>query len=102
MQQNLTGNAINFSLPPNMNIENIEHLASDLKQLVSQNKKNLLLDVSKVENITTPGLQLILSLEKTLSAAGNFLSISGESISLSGALKDSGLENLLSGGMKNG
>ena len=102
MQKKLSEDAADFALPPNMNIETIEQLAIELKRFVSERKKSLILDVSKIENITTPGLQLILSLEKTLSASGNFLGMSGESIPLASAFKDAGLENLLSGGMKNG
>lgn len=101
MQQGLSGDAVDFALPPNMNIENIEAIANQLKNLVA-NKANITLDASNVENITTPGVQLVIALEKSLSAMGKFLTVMGGGEHFTAAFKDIGLESLISGGVKNG
>ncbi len=103
MQQEITGGATNFTLPPIINIETIEEIAGEFKHLLSSSKiPNLILDASKVENITTAGLQLIVALEKTLSSSGGAFSIKDGSDSFIGAFKDIGLENFLSGRKYNG
>lgn len=84
-----------FVLPPVMTIETAETLAAELKQLPLPEKTRLTLDASQVENITTPGLQLIVSLDKTLAAQGGALLINGQTEQLVHAFRDSGLESLL-------
>ncbi len=103
MQQEIIGGITNFMLPPIINIETIEEIVGGFKQLLSSSKiPNLILDASKVENITTTGLQLIVALEKTLSSSGGTFSIKDESDSFASAFKDIGLENFLSGRKYNG
>lgn len=102
MQQDFIDNSASFALPEVMNIETIEVLTSEFKQLLSSKNPNLILDASKVENITTTGLQLIIALEKTLSSSGGTFFIKDESDSFICAFKDAGLENLLSGRKHNG
>ncbi len=87
--------AVTFSLPPSVTIENAEALAGELKQLAQSEKSAFVLDVSKVENVTTPGLQLIVSLSKTLAAQGGLLEIRGEKEGMIQALRDTGLDSLL-------
>lgn len=84
-----------FALPPVMSIETAEALAAEFKQLPLAEKTSLILDASQVENITTPGLQLIVSLGKTLEAQGGTLIINGQKDSFTRAFRDTGLENLL-------
>ncbi len=84
-----------FVLPAVMTIETAESLAAELKQLPLSEKTNLTLDASQVETITTPGLQLIVSLEKTLSAQGGSLTIQGQREPFIHAFKYTGLESLL-------
>lgn len=84
-----------FVLPSVMTIETVEVLAAELKQLPLSEKTDLVLDASHVESITTPGAQLIASLDKTLSAQGGTLTINGARNSFTRALKDVGLESLL-------
>ena len=78
-----------------MTIENAEALAAELKQLPLAEKATLTLDASQVETITTPGLQLIVSLGKTLDVQGGTLIISGPKDSFARAFRDTGLESLL-------
>ena len=84
-----------FVLPAMMTIESVETLAAEMKQLPLAEKTRLRLDASHVENITTPGLQLIISLEKTLAAQGGALTIQGKRDSFINAFKETGLESLL-------
>lgn len=78
-----------------MNIETAELLAAELKQLPLEEKTSLALDASQVEIITTPGLQLIVSLGKTLEAQGGTLLITGRKQAFDDAFRDAGLESLL-------
>ena len=84
-----------FKLPPVITIETVEALASELKQLPLSEKNSLTLDASNVENITTPGLQLIISLEKTFAARGGTLIINGQKDFFLRALSEVGLDSLL-------
>lgn len=86
---------ITFMLPPAMTIEGVENLAAELKQLPLAEKTHLALDASQVENITTPGLQLIISLEKTVTAQGGTLTITHMRDLFIHNFKDAGLESLL-------
>ena len=88
-------NIISFLLPAVMTIETAEQLAADLKQLSFAEKANLTLDASQVETITSPGLQILVSLEKTLTALGGVLTIEGRRDAFVRALKDTGLESVL-------
>ena len=84
-----------FTLPPIMTVETAESFAAELKQLPLAEKTQLTLDAAQVETITTPGLQLIVSLAKTLEAQSGTLTIINPRESFQHAFTDSGLENLL-------
>ncbi len=86
---------LSFILPAVLNIENADALSAELKQLPLNEKTLLVLDAAKVESITTPGLQLIVSLEKSLSVQGGSLVINNQPDVLINSFKDSGLEVLL-------
>ncbi len=64
-----------YNLPAELTIENIEALSNDLKKLATDNGIALTLDASQTETITTPGVQLLLSLDKLLSSNGGKLII---------------------------
>jgi len=85
-----------------MNIEAIEELIAEFMALLSPKKQNLIIDASNVEDITTAGLQLIISLEKTLSAAGCIFQVKGENDLFSSVFKRVGLENFWNGRKYNG
>jgi len=84
-----------FALPSGMTIETIETLAAEFKQMLLAEKSCLTLDASQVGSITTPALQMMVSLEKTLCAQGGSLDFSGQSEAFIQACKDAGLESLL-------
>jgi len=84
-----------FALPIEMTIEVVDAVASELRKLISNGAMNLTLDAAQVENITTPGLQLIASLKKTLAARGGNLVIDNKRDSFIRAFSDAGLEGLL-------
>ena len=94
MQQDYINDTNLYSLPHIVNIENIESLTGEFKKILSSKKSIFTLDASNVENITTSGLQLIVSLEKTMSASGGVLVVKNGSEAFVNALKDEGLENL--------
>ncbi|MEI7669994.1 MAG: STAS domain-containing protein, partial [Pseudomonadota bacterium] len=90
-----TGENISFLLPTFMTIETVGTLAAEFKQWSLPKKICVTLDASQVENITSPGLQLIVALEKTLTRNGNALTIIGKKELFIQAFKDAGLENFL-------
>ncbi len=91
----VTSEHLTFELPPVMTIEAAESLAAELKQLPLTENTTLHLDASRVEHITTPCLQLIVSLGKTLAIQGGSLTIQGQKDSFTRAFRDTGLESLL-------
>lgn len=84
-----------FVLPSAMTVETAEALAAELKQLPLVEKTNLTLDASQVEAITTPGLQLVVSLEKALSAQGGTLTVGGGREAFLRAFQDAGLGSVI-------
>lgn len=86
---------ISFTLPSVMTIETVESIAAELKQLPLAEKTGLTLDAALVESITTPGLQLIVSLERTLAAQGGTFAIHGQREGFARTFRDAGLEELL-------
>lgn len=101
MQQNMVCKEVFYTLPDIINIEVIESLADDIKRIIPSEKISLILDVSKVEQITTAGVQLIMSLEKTLSALGGEFWIKKANAVFSVVFKEMGLENFLSRRIRN-
>lgn len=96
MQAGSQDNSFSYVLPSVLTIETAEQLAAEFKQWPLTQKSALALDVSQVETITTPGIQLIVSLEKTVVGEGGTFTLTGKrSEALVHALKDSGLDNLL-------
>ncbi len=100
--KNYSDKNTSYILPSNMNIEDIESLAGELKNLRLSVKSHLILDASKIESITTAGLQLIVSLDKSIAASGGSLSLVNGSAVFMEIVKDEGLENLLNRSSYNG
>ena len=65
-----------FTLPSAMTIDSIEALCAQLKQLECTPPR-LTLDAASTEIITTPGVQLLLALAKTLATRGIDLAVTG-------------------------
>lgn len=86
---------IRFTLPSIMTIETVEQLAAEFKQWQFTEDFTLTLDASKVENITTPCIQLILSLEKAIAAQGGSFTINNRKGVFTYAFTDMGLENII-------
>lgn len=89
---------LTFSLPPMLTIETVDRLAAALSALpIAETKaaQTMQLDASLVEAITTPGMQLLLALQKTLTDAGGSVQLSGLRASCVEALRAAGMEKLL-------
>jgi len=87
------GGQPHFRLPAHVTIETVESVLLELQEMDLSDE--FILDATQVEIITTPGLQLLVSLEKTLSIQGGALVISGTAQPFVHALRDAGLESLL-------
>lgn len=82
-------------LPSLMNIETVAELAELLKPAIGKESSSLRLDAAAVEHITTPGLQLLLALSKSITAQGGALSITRATRTFSASLQDAGLLHCL-------
>ena len=91
-----------FTLPEILNIETVEAFAGEMRTLLGKQPRDLTIDVSKVQNITIPALQLIVAVEKTMTAAGGTLTLCGDSPIYNAACIDSGLLSLLTVEAANG
>ena len=97
-QQTVQGASVSdgaYVLPSALTIESIESLAAEFKQWPFQEKSHLTLDASQVDQVTTPGLQLIVSIEKTLAAQGGSLIIHAPKEPFVRAFNDAGLQSIL-------
>ncbi|MDR3449176.1 MAG: STAS domain-containing protein [Alphaproteobacteria bacterium] len=88
-------NLFTFALPALMTIETAEIIADGLKELPFPPRTRLTLDAAQVENIATPGLQIILALKKSLAAQGGDVCITGARDALARCFADAGLAGLL-------
>ena len=85
-----------FILPPMMTIEAVDQLADAIRKLPVSGKNSVTLDASCVENITTPGVQLLVSLAATLATQDISLIFNGKSEVFTRAFSDTGLAGFLS------
>jgi anti-anti-sigma regulatory factor len=81
-----------FALPTVMTIETAEDLLATLKERATG---ALTLDASATETLTTPGVQLLISLAKKLEAAGGKLLITGEKPAFAQVFEQLGLASHL-------
>ncbi len=82
-------------LPSAMTIATVETLATQLNDLPA-NSQLVTLDASGTEIITTPGVQLLLSLHKTLTARGSALTVTNASDALAASFEQLGLKSQFS------
>nr|WP_240969584.1 STAS domain-containing protein [Sneathiella limimaris] len=82
-------------LPEILNLSIAENLRETFLQLQGS-VSDVTLDASKVETITTPCLQVIVAMGKSLEEADKSLRISEPSDALNSAINDLGLANVFS------
>lgn len=87
--------SVSLVLPSSLTISTIDNFASEVKQLPLQQPMSLSIDGSRVESITTPAMQLIVALEKAVSAAGGTMVFTGKTHMLAQAFHDAGLDAVL-------
>lgn len=79
-----------FALPSALTIETVEALLASLRD-VPLGAEGIALEAGKVESITTPGVQVIVSLSKSLEQMGGKLKIEQPSAALTQAFQTLGL-----------
>lgn len=84
-----------FMLPNDLSIETVDGLHAEFKTLLSSENPNVLLNAAQVENITTPGVQLLVSLQKSLIAQERSLTIMNPSDTFISSCKALDLYTLL-------
>lgn len=86
---------LTFSLPSALTIKTVEALAAELKTAAAE-QGALTLDASAVALVTTPGVQLLLSLAKQYSGADSAVHLINPPSPLAQAFTQLGLFSLLS------
>lgn len=79
-------------LPVSITIESVEDVAKEMKALRLDKCRQVVLDFSQVDVMTTPGLQLLVALEKSLAATNGALVLNHMKPGISALLKEAGLE----------
>jgi anti-anti-sigma regulatory factor len=87
--------AFTLLMPPMMTIDTAEALAGVFRSMPVVGVSVVSLDVSEVEAITVPGLQVIVALGKAIKAQGGKLAFIGVRESFASACADTGLGELL-------
>ncbi|MFM9890696.1 MAG: lipid asymmetry maintenance protein MlaB [Rickettsiales bacterium] len=83
-----------FTLPSHLTIETADELATSLKEM-ARNGGPCLLDACEVMVMTTPGLQLMISLAKTMAETSGSLHIQSPPESMERLLVQSGFGHLI-------
>lgn len=84
-----------FMLPNDLSIETVDGLCAEFKTLLLSDNPTVLLNAAQVENITTPGVQLLVSLQKSLIAQERRLTIMNPSDTFTSSCKALDLYTLL-------
>lgn len=87
-----------FTLDSSLTIDNMVSLSAELRQMLESGSTGtgVIIDASKVEVITTPGAQIIVSLGKLMERNNASLTITSPTEVFAKAFQMLGLENLLS------
>ena len=80
-----------YKLPTQLDIRCVENIYNDFKNIIS-NEKSLEIDASEIEKITTPGIQLIISLANYLNSRNLELKFVNHSENLITNLKELGID----------
>jgi len=90
-------NAHTMELPSSVTMDVVEELFAEMKQLKLDSFESFTLDASKVTTITTPGVQLIVSLDRSLKEQNVKLSLINPTENFSQTFQLLGLGSTLSG-----
>lgn len=84
-----------FALPANCSIETVESVAEEMRAKALDKQKVVVVDFAEVERFTSAGLQLLLSLEKSLSEQSGKLSIANINSTARSVFVDMGFERIV-------
>lgn len=82
-------------MPVSITIADIEEVCELFRKIPLPKEDDLILDFSKIETITTPGIQLIIALQKKMESVGKSIKIINEDSGVTLAFEDIGLGYLL-------
>ena len=91
----MTASFHKISLPSSLTIENVRRVSEGIKAQGLKPGDTLEIDAALTEAITTPGMQLLLSLERTVAPAGGKLAILRAKTAFTNAFRLAGLEQQL-------
>lgn len=90
-----SGQSLRIALPAEMGIDAVEALAETFRTLKIEDKSVLSVDAAQVIHITSPGIQLLVALEKTVAARGGHVVIENRNPHLEQVFRDLALESVL-------
>jgi anti-anti-sigma factor len=88
-------NETSMLLPSRLCAETVEEICNEMRAAKLDRFKQVTLDFSQVDIFTSPGMQLVLALGKSLQDAGGKLAVSHVKPGVSQAMRDLGFEHLL-------
>ena len=86
---------VHLQIPTSLTAETVQKVAEDMRGQQVERHKYVHLDFSETNILTSPGMQLLLSLEKTLSETGGIMVVSEVKSALREVFCDLGFERLL-------
>lgn len=87
-----TSTALHMELPTSLTIDVIESFSQNLLEKLTPKTRKAVLDAEQLENITTPGIQMLFSLHLALEAQGATLSLENTAPHIGDAFAKIGLE----------
>lgn len=81
-------------LPAKIDISTVSQFFEEIKPIIAVNK-DVVFNASKIDRITTPGIQILISATKTIKANGGKASISWPSEAFKNIISDLGFSNQL-------
>ena len=84
-----------YKLPSILTIEGVEGFAAEIKKFFAASSADIKIDASAVSNITTPAIQIIIAIKKSLLSNNNNLIIADSSDEFNATIGRLGLTDLL-------
>lgn len=88
-------NPVTFILPAALNAASVVAVAADMREQQLDKQRIVVLDFTQVAALTSPGLQLLVSLEKSLGEVGGTLFVHNVKSGLEAVFRDTGFERFL-------
>lgn len=94
-QEAMEAGGMKYAFPASLSIESIEQVAQEMREKQLDKQALVLADFDQVENLLTPAVQLLVSLEKALAEHGGKLMVINIKPGVQKILSDMGFDRFL-------